>query len=88
MKVSEFLKVTAQPNQWFCIKKVGEMVNDDEEEIIDKDELEFSEFENCEIKQIDFILDFEKSCRYSINIVVVLFIETEVEKFCNDFIKS
>ena len=87
MKVSEFLKLTVQPNQWFCMKKVGEIINHDEEEIIDKYELEYSEFENCEIKEIDFILNIEKSCRYSIDTVVVLFIETEVEKFCNDFIK-
>jgi hypothetical protein len=86
MKVSEFLSV-AKDTQWFCIKKTGETVSD-EEELVDRIELEASEFSECNIEEVDFILDLQRSCSYTIDVVPVLFIVSECDKFIDEYLNS
>lgn len=86
MKVSEFIEV-AKDTQWFCIKKSGEEISG-EEELIDRYDLEFNDILECNIVEIDFILDMQRSCQYTIDVVPVLFIKSEVEEFIDDFLKS
>jgi hypothetical protein len=78
MKIYEFLSV-AKDIQLFCVKNVGETINDDEE-FLDRDDMEFREYTKCDIDEIDFILDLQRSCVYEINIVPVLFIKDESDK--------
>jgi len=86
MKLSEFLEV-AKDSETFYIKKVGETISDDDE-VCYRDDLEVENLSNSEVKEVTFKLEVEKSCKYILDIIPVIFIYTEVDKFCDEFLKS
>lgn len=73
MKVSEFLEVT-KDTEMFYIKEGNQTITDNDI-LVDRDDIEIDGLLDREIKEITFVLDVEKSCKFMIDVVPVIFIE-------------
>jgi len=73
LKVSEFLEVT-KDTEMFYIKEGNQTITDNDI-LVDRDDIEIDGLLDREIKEITFVLDVEKSCKFMIDVVPVIFIE-------------